>query len=199
MSTRPENEWPVAGHSVSRLLPDLKAGDVKAVGELWRRYAQPLVEQARRQLTGAPTRAGDEDDVAVDAFVAFCQGATRPDRFPDLENRQQLWKLLATITIRRAFDFRRRSIRQHERERGLSALGEAGLDGCPGSEPDPAFASRVADLLELLPEDLREVARLRMEGHSNEQIAFLRGCSVKTVERWLKLIRGRWRAQIEEK
>jgi DNA-directed RNA polymerase specialized sigma24 family protein len=187
-------------HSVSRLLPDLKAGDAKAIGELWRRYAQPLVDLARRQLRllGAPTRAGDEDDVAVDAFVAFCQGATRPDRFPDLENRQQLWKLLATITIRRAFDFRRRSIRQHERERGLSALGESGLDGCSGPEPDPVFTVFVAELLDLLPPNLREVARLRMEGHSNEHIAFLRGCSVKAVERWMKLIRGHWRDQIEQ-
>jgi DNA-directed RNA polymerase specialized sigma24 family protein len=70
-----------------------------------------------------------------------------------------------------------------------------------GREPDPAFAAEVAEecrrLLALLPDDeLRRVALLKLEGHTNEEIAAEVKRSLATVERWLGLIRKHWAAAL---
>ncbi len=75
-----------------------------------------------------------------------------------------------------------------------SALGTPQL---PGDEPDPAEAAALVEtwnhLLEALgKEDLRQVARWRLEGYHNEEIALRLGRSVGTVERKLKTIRDIW-------
>jgi hypothetical protein len=61
-----------------------------------------------------------------------------------------------------------------------------------GREPDPAFAAEVAGecrrLLGLLPNDeLRDVARWKMEGYSNQEIAGKLGRSCARIgwESWL--------------
>ena len=74
-----------------------------------------------------------------------------------------------------------------------------------GTEPAPEFALQVSEesenLLWVLPdEDLRRLALLKMEGHTNEQAAKSLGCGKRTVERRLALIRELWihRATSEE-
>jgi hypothetical protein len=48
-------------------------------------------------------------------------------------------------------------------------------------------------LFGLLTDDtLRRIARLRMEGHSDSEIATQPGCNRRTVTRKLELIRARW-------
>ena len=41
---------------------------------------------------------------------------------------------------------------------------------------------------------VRELALARMEGYSNEEIAQRLGCSVRTVERRLHLVRTKWQS-----
>ena len=71
------------------------------------------------------------------------------------------------------------------------------LDDIIGTEPSPDFAVLVAEqfqaLLGVLPDDeLRLVARLRLEEQTNAEIAARLQCSERTVERKLALIRGFW-------
>jgi DNA-directed RNA polymerase specialized sigma24 family protein len=66
-----------------------------------------------------------------------------------------------------------------------------------GSEPDPAFAALLAEecqrLLERLDSDeLREMALLKLEGYTAEEIAERLDCSLRTVHRRLALIRRTW-------
>jgi transposase len=44
-------------------------------------------------------------------------------------------------------------------------------------------------------ESLRVVALLKLEGHSNEEIAKSLDCGLRTVERKLEVIRKRWTAE----
>src|SRR5262245_25728750 len=93
--------------SVSRLLPDLKAGEPAAVAAVWQRFYQPLVRVAAGQLHGAHCRPAGAEDVAVDALLDFCDRVARPDageRFPRLATREELWKLLVRFTVWAAFD-----------------------------------------------------------------------------------------------
>jgi DNA-directed RNA polymerase specialized sigma24 family protein len=194
--------------SVTRWLHQLQASDQTAAQELWNRYFRRLVGLARSKLQGVPRRAADEEDVALSAFDSFCRGVEQ-GRFPRLDDRDDLWRLLAVITERKACD-----LVQHERRqkrgsgdvRGESGFAEefdfpeeggAGIDQLPSREPSPEIAAQIADecrrLLELLGDaTLRSVAVWKMEGYTNAEIADKLGCVPVTIERKLQLIRRLW-------
>jgi hypothetical protein len=56
-----------------------------------------------KKLLGAPRGMADEEDVALSAFDSFCRGAEQ-GRFPQLSDRDDLWRLLFVITERKAID-----------------------------------------------------------------------------------------------
>jgi DNA-directed RNA polymerase specialized sigma24 family protein len=177
--------------SVTRWIPGLRRGDRDAVQALWERYFGPLTRIAEARLRGAPRRAGDGEDAAVEALLGFCRDVQKEGRFPNLSGRDNLMRVLVRFTVCRALDFRTREERRRRSVRGDSGLGAAGFEPHPGREPPPELQAQVADLLAKLPdEELREVARLRMEGYTNAEIASVRGRCVATVELKLARIRG---------
>src|SRR5271157_2479085 len=99
-----------SGGSVTRWLGDLKAGDPDAAQRLWERYFAELVRLARARLGGVSRAAADEEDVALSAFESFC-AAVSDGRFPRLEDRDDLWRVLVTVAERKAFDLIRRQRR----------------------------------------------------------------------------------------
>ena len=87
--------------SVSILLNDVIDGDEAAVQRIFERYYSRMVNLAQYKLKEAPRRTADEEDVALNAFQSFCVAAS-DGRFPQLSDRDNLWKLLATIVCRKA-------------------------------------------------------------------------------------------------
>ena len=83
--------------------------------------------------------------------------------------------------------------------RGESADDEILFEVISG-EPTPEFAAMMTDECRQLfgslsDESLRVVALLKLEGHSNEEIAKSLDCGLRTVERKLEVIRKRWLAE----
>src|SRR6516225_1437874 len=89
--------------SVTLWIAQLKAGAGGAAQRLWDKYLGPLAGRARRRLAGVPRRAADEQDVALSAFDSFCRAAQQ-GRFARLNDRDDLWQLLAVIADRKAWD-----------------------------------------------------------------------------------------------
>src|SRR5262245_65777705 len=89
--------------SVTRCLTALRGGDTAAAQPLWERYHRELVNLARQKLRSARRREADEEDVVQSAFHSFFQGVAR-GRFPQLRDRDNLWRLLVVITARKALD-----------------------------------------------------------------------------------------------
>jgi DNA-directed RNA polymerase specialized sigma24 family protein len=185
--------------SVTRWLGRLRAGDQAAAQPLWERYFQQLVALARARLRGAPRGAADEEDVALSAFDSFCRAAAR-GRFPQVDDRDELWRLLVVITARKAMHLLRDQARR-KRGGGTPPPGGGGdeedVEQLVGEEPTPEFAAQVAEecerLLALLGDGgLRSVALWKMEGYTAEEIAARLNCAPRTVERKLRLIRGLW-------
>src|SRR5262249_59523795 len=87
--------------SVTEYIDKLKAGDPVAAQMLWERYFQRLVRLARKYLQKGRPRMADEEDVALSAFDSFCRGAEE-GRFPQLADRDNLWRLLVVLTARKA-------------------------------------------------------------------------------------------------
>jgi DNA-directed RNA polymerase specialized sigma24 family protein len=185
--------------SITHWIQLCQAGNDTAARVIWERYFRRLVGLARVKLRGAPCRVADEEDVALSVLDSFYRGLEE-GRFPNLENRDNLWKVLVVITARK-------SLRLLQREQGIGCgpqvLAEADmparalLDEIVGREPSPAFAAQVTDecnhLLKLLDNDkLRSIARWKMECYTNAEIAVKLGCVERTVERKFQRIRECW-------
>ena len=75
------------------------------------------------------------------------------------------------------------------------------LEQMDSSEPSPTEAAALNDALEsrlelLSDPELRRIALLKLEGYSNSEIADLKGCTERTVERKLERIRTKWEAYV---
>jgi RNA polymerase sigma factor (sigma-70 family) len=197
--------------SVSLWIAQLKAGTPDAAQPLWQNYFRQLVARARARLAGLPRRAADEEDVALSAFASFCRAA-EGGRFPELNDRDDLWQLLVLLTDRKACDLANAARRQ--KRGGGNVLDEAALQGphttagnsplaeALSREPSPEFAAQTAEqfrrLLDALDDDdLRRVAILKLEGYSVEEIATQMGRVPRTVKRWLRLIRQTWQQELK--
>jgi DNA-directed RNA polymerase specialized sigma24 family protein len=191
--------------SITRWIAGVKAGDLAAAQPLWERYFARMVDLARARLRARSgcrrDAASDEEDAALSAFDSLCAGLAR-GKFPQLADRDDLWRLLVVITTRKVSAQARRQLRQKRgggQVRPATDLTEPGSDDdvlarAVGSEPTPEFAAMVAEeyrrLLDRLDDDvLRKVAILRMEGFTTEAIAEQMGCARGTVARQLALIR----------
>ena len=150
-------------HYVARLAE----GDEDAAQVIWDQYFDKLVRQARKRLECLPRRVADEEDVALSAMESFYRCAAA-GRFPRLQGRDNLWRLLLTITARKVHRAAQRHFAQ--REGGGCVLGESaigkggggfesenGIAGVAGKEPAPdlaaVFAENCRQLLEALPND----------------------------------------------
>src|SRR4051794_20187339 len=181
--------------SITRFISQLQAGDLAAAQPLWERYFRRLVDLARRKLLGARPQVADEEDVALSAFDSFCRGL-KQGRFPDLQDRDNLWKLLVVLTSRKACHLMRDEQRL-KRGGGQKAGTAEDLTELLSREPSPQFAAELADncqrLLGLLGDaELSAIALSKMEGYTTGEIADQLKCAPRTVERKLRLIRSLW-------
>ncbi len=92
-----------ADNSVSRWLEGVREGNDADVQKLWDRYFQRLVRLASARLPGHVRRMSDEEDLALSAFHSFCDRVGR-GQFPQLVDRDDLWRLLVTITTRKVVE-----------------------------------------------------------------------------------------------
>ena len=178
---------------ITRWLQQLKQGNRSAAQDLWQRYYARLVVLARKRLRRAVRRAADEEDVALSAFKSFCRRAEE-GRFPRLDDRDDLWQLLVTITKRKAANLANHELRIKRGGGAVVAASELG-DGeafaeLISREPDPALAAEVAEncqrLLDALGDGmLRAIAVAKMEGETNKAIAARLGVAEITIERKL--------------
>ena len=195
------------GESVTQWLDGVKAGESADIQRLWDRYFQRLVRLAGAQLPGHCRRAFDEEDVAISAFQSFCDRAGR-GQFPQLTGRDDLWRILATLTVRKAALLMRHQTRQKRgggrvlsesalHARGRAATGDGALVEILSKEPTPADAACFGDAFENLMSKLEDstlmtIAIRKLEGYSVAEIGGQLNISTRTIDRKLKLIRAIW-------
>lgn len=196
--------------SVTRCIVQFRSGDRNAFDKIWDHYFPALVKVARKMLATRPTGGvADEDDIVQNALWSVCQGLPRNKTFEAVDSRQSLWPILVAITKFKVTDHLRREGAQ---KRGAGRVfQELPADGSSSEEGrSPQLADILADetptaddlvamteqftlLMEQLPkDDLRQIARLHIEGWKNAEIADQLGISIRGVERKLALIRDTW-------
>jgi RNA polymerase sigma factor (sigma-70 family) len=195
--------------SVTRLIQLLRSADPAerdlAARLIWRRYFHDLLELARTNLDGRIRRRADEEDVLQSMYKSFCLRQQRGEF--DLAGRDELWKLLVTITLRKARNTakaHRRDKRDIAREQTIVDRGQAGsagwlLEELDAAGPSPAEAALLNEALErrleaLGDSELRQIALWRLEGYTNREVADRLDCTERSVERRLERIRSKWRS-----
>lgn len=188
-----------ADESVTLFYRRLSDGDHDAAAKLWQHFGHRLEALARKKLAGRNQRMSDAEDAVQSAFASFCQRVERGD-FPQDANRDDLWRILGTITVRKALKHQRRE--NAEKRGGGRVRGESSVAGF-SSEPfllDQAvqhipatdFDLSCQELLDQLDESCRKVVVMKLLGQTNNEIVQQLGCSLSTVERKLRLIRRVW-------
>jgi RNA polymerase sigma factor (sigma-70 family) len=181
----------------------------EAARQLWLRFSGRLAAEVRHRLDARIIRRAGMDDVLQSLFAGFLAAAPGPDGPP--RNRAELWRLLVHFTMCKVANTahyhraKRRDLRREE------PLGDIGADPY-GSRPrwlepedfrglDPADEAMArmefARLLDVLPNNLREVFVMRLEGYTNAQIAAQIGRVERTVELRLRTIRALLRPHLE--
>ena len=171
--------------SVSHWIQEIKGGNRDAAQDLWERYYRQLVNLARKRFSGSSTRVSDEEDVVSEVFEKFFRFA-ESGRFPDLSDRDGLWRLLVRMTADKVIDHQRKAARQ--RRGGGMVRGESVFLSNPndpemnaiaqviGDEPTPEFAAamteQVSRMLSMLNEPgLIQLAIGKMQGYDNAELA----------------------------
>lgn len=176
---------------VTQLLQRVKQGDHVAFEKLWQLYFEKLVHLARRNLNSMPSAFANENDVVQSVMFSWYRRMI-DGKFPRLNDRHGLWKLLLTITLNKS-----RALVRRERNR-QRLLKEWFVDELIASnEPTPESVVQFTDqlrvlLAELDDELLRTIAIDKMSGLTNREIAAKTGKAMATVERKLGLIRKIW-------
>lgn len=189
--------------SITNWMGQLKEGNSAAADAIWDHFFSRLVEFARGRLRGTPTAISDEEDVALSVLKSVCIGI-RSGRFADLENSESLWRLLLVVCGRKISNHRSYlKCAKRDARQAVSIDSEDYLISLLISQdPGPELAAELAENLSLLissleRQELKEVAILKMQGFTNEEIGSKQGWSLSTVERKLRTIRSLWTRQYE--
>lgn len=187
-------------------MDELRNADAAAAQKLWNHFVSRLCDAVRTKLRPETRRVYDEEDAALSAFHSACAGIAA-GRFPDLQDRDSLWHLLLAITVRKVahrhrYDQRaRRDVRRTFSDSVFLPSGEdsacAGARTIASREPAPEFTAEFVETCGMLFNSLddpalRQVVHLRLEGHTDAEIADRLTCSRRTVQRRLEVIRRHW-------
>ncbi len=186
-------------HSVTAWIESLKQGDPTAAEAIWTRFIARVKAMAHDKIQNVPARFGDHDDLAQNVFAAVFDGIQN-DRFRQIDSREDLWQILAMVTARRSADLWRKAVSSSESGESAIVRPDSGANASfadiMGQVSDELLVDSIglagSELMQSLEPKLQSVAMLRFKGHSNREIAEQIGRSVKTVERYMKMIREKW-------
>jgi len=186
--------------SVTMWVEHLRAGDPRAAGLLHDRYRAALLRSMRDRFPAAITATGDEDDLVQSVFCELWKSASA-GKLNVVEDRQSFWWLLWTIARNKAVSRIRTT---HAQKRGGQVVqfsqvenSQHDVEATVDLRSLPAdiveeFVDQQERLFQLLEGAEREVASYKLEGYDHPAIASKLGVTVRTVERKVAIIRGKW-------
>ena len=185
--------------SISQWVLRLKSGNPTATQAIWDRFYPKLVEAANKRLIKNPDPATSGEDIAQSSFRNVCLGVLE-GKYPQLENRDDLWKLLLVSMINRVRSHYR-SINAQKRAVSLEESIDSIDDELLVQFKSPAAQSELDDLIDFLlnkldQEDpsgqLRQIAVLYLNEHSASDIAKIIHRRQTNILHKVQLIRALW-------
>lgn len=187
------------------LLKRIQSGDELAAEELLNQFADRLLALARSRLSSKLSRRVDPEDVVQSACRSFFRHA-HSGRY-QVSDGDDLWRLLATITIRKSAQLVRRykakcrAVSQEESAGNggeLQMVAPEALAREPSPEEAAALLEETEMMMQSLPQLHRKILELALQGRSVDDVADRAECSERTVERALKLARDQLQNRLRD-
>ena len=183
----------------------LRSGDQIAIEQLW----QGFVPQMKLKANVWLGRMVAQTDASIDgrslsAFDVFCRELSE-ERFDALRGADELWRLLAVITLRRQSGSKHDSLTETGDEaRSADAGSQLPISPVASSDQfvaDEALALQMAQecrhLLRILADtNLESIVLAKLDGLTNEAIATELKLTRRTIQRMIKLIRNIWQDEL---
>ena len=211
---------PEESEKLQHLLRAASSGDSVAYDELWGMFYPKLKAAVRHKVASMPRLANDASDLTSEALQSFFRRAFVDQEF-DLNCPNSVWQLLKLITMRHVNDVLK-GLKAAKRGGGvvpvsLESLGKSFRPGDAGSDSNNDLGAMVPDVKQSEPSDeiewsdlldrllaaiedttARQILLLRLEHHSNSEIADRLQISIRTVQRHLKVIAGLWQLESDK-
>jgi len=178
-----------------RWITGIRAGNGAVVEDFCRQYGTLLHRVADKHIAGALRRRLGPEDVVQSVCRTFFRRAQGGEF--EIADSEALWRLLCAITLAKVREQARFHLRQ---KRGLgqevdAAAGDGAARFDPvAPEPTPSelveFADQFTQLLAQFDDEERRIVDLKLQEHTNEEVAERLGCSERTVRRVLKRVRA---------
>lgn len=195
--------------SVSKWLLQVRKGDELATNHLVSRYFGKLARYADKKRRSTKT-TDDGEDIALGVLDAVVRKIQR-EEYPDLNNREGLW-LLLLVSVQNQVISRHRKHRRRLRlgidVQTVTDLMNTMFVDLEEFLDDPDLETESNEILEFWETSIRSfasegtqmVARLKLAGLSNRQIAEQLNMSPRSVGRKVEMIIERWadRCEVDE-
>jgi RNA polymerase sigma-70 factor, ECF subfamily len=174
----------------------------EAARQLWLRFSDRVATVVRRRLDPRILRRVGLEDVMQSLFADYFAagpGSNGPPR-----DRDELWRRLVRFTLYKVANTAdrhhaaRRDVRREQLVGDHPPAVEPADFRHPAPDEEAAAREEFARLLDVLPDDLRRVLALRIEGYSNAEIAAEIGRVERTVELKLRTIRSLLRPHLRD-
>lgn len=172
--------------SITGWLDSVRHGNDDAAKNIWDRWFDRLC--ARVSPHSGQLKIHDNEDIASDAFAEFF-GALREGKFASLRNRSEIWKLLATIAVRKSVaSYRFENAKRRGGGRKVVSFEEIKQKTAHMcSNRKPVTNDAVEELIQSISNPtLAKVARMKIEGLENQDIAAELNCSIRTAQYMVK-------------
>ncbi|MEW4561528.1 ECF-type sigma factor [Bremerella sp. JC770] len=193
----------MSANSVTLWMRNLESTqDSESAAPLFERYFPRVARYVRRKLGKTTRRVVDEEDIAI-ATMHVCLDKIQRGMLTALSNREQLWRMMATVASRQVIDLRRRvyancrgggtvrgeSVFFHEDGSGISQVADkqSPIDSYDNLREDVrAFVASLED------DNLRKIAELSLAGLDTSEISKRVGRTRRTVQRRLRMLHDAW-------
>ena len=188
--------------NIGELVRRCRSGDQQAATALFNRYVGCLIQLVREKLSQRFSSRMDPEDVLQSAYRSFFNGLGNGEF--KVEHAEELWGLLSAITLNKLY----RKLAYHTAKKHTinRERPPATDDGMLGSYPEliaelptPSEAAGLIDELEQAMQQFgpleREIVRLRLAGHSVDEIAV----EVKRTDRTIRRTMEKLRVQLQRR
>jgi RNA polymerase sigma factor (sigma-70 family) len=176
--------------SMADAVDRLPTKDEAAAAQIFDRYANKLIAVAYQRLDQRLRQRVDPEDVVQSVFRTFFRRGAEGE-FSSVDDAQDLWKLLVTLTRRRCAGVAREegSQKRDYRRELADEFDMQLLAQDPAPEDGDALLAVLEEVLSELGELELKIVELRLAKYTLPEISKQAGCSetkVSRVLRWLK-------------
>ena len=183
----------VSESNTKQLLLRLRDQRDSAAEDVFFDYVERLTALVRSRMANRLARKFDPEDVVQSAFRSFFVAARNGRLKPD--DADSLWRILVTFILRKLnrriekFSAAKRSIALEVAENRII------VDPASMAEHAVILADEIEHLLRSQTKRDRKMIELRLQGHSQKQIAEDLGISERTVRRTLETVRSNYQSE----